>query len=45
MTRTLSKLPWPRPYGDGWFYRIRFSNADEIEDLLSPEDYAEQGNI
>ena len=33
------------PYGDGWFYRIRFSNADEIEDLLSPEDYAEQVNI
>ncbi len=33
------------PYGDGWFYRIRLSNADEIEDLLSPEDYAEQVNI
>ena len=22
------------PYGDGWFYRIRLSNTDEIEDLL-----------
>ena len=22
------------PYGDGWFYRIRLGNADEIEDLL-----------
>ena len=33
------------PYGDGWFYRIRLSNADEIEDLLTPEDYAEQVNI
>ena len=33
------------PYGDGGVYRIRFSNADEIEDLLSPEDYAEQVNI
>ena len=33
------------PYGDGWFFRIRLSNADEIEGLLSPEDYAEQVNI
>ena len=33
------------PYGDGWFYRIRLSNTDEIEDLLSPEDYAEQVNV
>jgi len=33
------------PYGDGWFYRIRLSNPDEVEDLLSPEDYAEQVNI
>ena len=33
------------PYGDGWFYRIRLSNVDEVEDLLSPEDYAEQVNV
>ena len=33
------------PYGDGWFYRIRLSNADEVEDLLPPEDYAEQVNV
>ena len=33
------------PYGDGWFYRIRLSNADEVEDLLTPEDYAEQVNV
>ena len=33
------------PYGDGWFYRIRLSNADEFEDLLTPEDYAEQVNV
>ena len=33
------------PYGEGWFYRIRLSNVDEVEDLLSPEDYAEQVNV
>lgn len=33
------------PYGDGWFFRIRLSNADEFEDLLTPEDYAEQVNV
>ena len=33
------------PYGDGWFYRIRLSNVDEVEDLLSPDDYAEQVNV
>ena len=33
------------PYGDGWFYRIRLSNVDEVKDLLSPEDYAEQVNV
>ena len=33
------------PYGDGWFYRIRLSNADEVGDLLTPEDYAEQVNV
>ena len=33
------------PYGEGWFYKIRFNIPDEIEDLLSPEDYAEQVNI
>ena len=33
------------PFGDGWFYRIRLSNVDEVEDLLSPEDYSEQVNV
>lgn len=33
------------PYGEGWFYKIRFNIPGEIEDLLSPEDYAEQVNI
>jgi glycine cleavage system H protein len=29
------------PYGAGWMVKIRFSDASEIEDLLSAEDYAE----
>lgn len=27
------------PYGDGWFYVIELSDADEIESLLSVEEY------
>lgn len=27
------------PYHDGWMYRIRMSDAAELEDLLSAEDY------
>lgn len=29
------------PYGDGWMVKIRFSDASEIDDLLSPEEYSE----
>jgi glycine cleavage system H protein len=32
------------PYGDGWFFKIRLSNLDELDALLSPDDYAEQLN-
>ncbi len=27
------------PYEDGWMIKIKFSDASELEDLLSPEDY------
>ncbi|CBL43709.1 Glycine cleavage H-protein [gamma proteobacterium HdN1] len=30
------------PYGDGWIYRIRMADPEELEDLLSAEEYAEQ---
>jgi glycine cleavage system H protein len=29
------------PYGDGWIFKIKPSNPEEINDLLSPEAYAE----
>jgi|SRR5690554_1736765 len=29
------------PYGEGWMVKIRFSNASEIDDLLSAEEYTE----
>ncbi len=29
------------PYGEGWMVKIRFSDALEIDDLLSAEEYAE----
>jgi glycine cleavage system H protein len=32
------------PYGDGWFFKVRLSNLEEIDDLLSDKDYAEQVN-
>ena len=32
------------PYSDGWFFKIRLSNLDELDALLSPDDYAEQVN-
>ena len=28
------------PYEDGWFYKISPSNLDELDNLLSPEDYS-----
>ena len=27
------------PYGDGWMVKVKLSNAAELDDLLSPEDY------
>ncbi|SVC35920.1 uncharacterized protein METZ01_LOCUS288774, partial [marine metagenome] len=33
------------PYGDGWFFKVRMSNLDEVDDLLSPDDYADQVNL
>ena len=27
------------PYGDGWMIKIKFSDASQIDDLLSAEDY------
>ena len=29
------------PYSDGWFYKIQPDNLDEINELLSPEEYGE----
>ena len=29
------------PYGDGWMVKIRFTNPDEVEELLSDADYKE----
>lgn len=28
------------PYGDGWMIKIKISNADQLNELLSAEDYA-----
>ncbi len=30
------------PYGDGWLYRIKLADPEELEDLMSAEEYAEQ---
>ena len=29
------------PYDDGWFYKVKISDADELSSLLNAEDYAE----
>lgn len=29
------------PYDDGWFFKLKISDADELSSLLSAEDYAE----
>lgn len=29
------------PYGDGWMVKIRFTNPDEVQELLSDADYKE----
>jgi glycine cleavage system H protein len=30
------------PYTGGWFYKVKLSNASEIDSLLSPEQYGAQ---
>lgn len=27
------------PYGEGWLYKIQLSDASELDNLMSPEDY------
>jgi glycine cleavage system H protein len=29
------------PYEDGWFYKLKPTDMDELNNLLSPEDYSE----
>jgi glycine cleavage system H protein len=29
------------PYDDGWFFKVKISDADELDSLLNAEDYAE----
>ena len=29
------------PYSDGWFYKVQPDDLDEINELLSPEEYSE----
>lgn len=33
------------PYEQGWLFRIKLSNAKELEDLLTAEDYQEQLSV
>lgn len=30
------------PYGEGWMYKIRVSSVEELDDLLSSDEYDEQ---
>jgi len=30
------------PFGDGWFFKVKLSNAPEVEGLLTPEAYRAQ---
>ena len=30
------------PHGNGWFYKIKLAQADEINSLMSPADYMKQ---
>ncbi len=32
------------PYDDGWIFKIRMSNEEELKELLSPEEYREKCN-
>ena len=29
------------PYGDGWFIRMKVADPDEMDDLMSPDEYRE----
>lgn len=29
------------PYGDGWFIKLKIADAEELKDLLKPDEYAE----
>ncbi len=29
------------PYGEGWMVKVKFTNTDEVDDLLSDSDYKE----
>ena len=31
-----------QPYGDGWFFQVKVSDANEVASLLSPADYSGQ---
>jgi glycine cleavage system H protein len=31
-----------QPYGEGWFYQVRVSDANEVSSLLGPGDYSGQ---
>jgi glycine cleavage system H protein len=31
-----------QPYGDGWFFQVKVSDANELASLLSPGDYSGQ---
>ncbi len=30
------------PFGEGWFFRVKLGSPEEVDALLSPEDYAAQ---
>ena len=32
------------PYGEGWFFKVKLSSADEAQKLLNAEDYTRQVN-
>ena len=29
------------PYGDGWFFKLQLSDADELDELLDADAYSE----
>jgi glycine cleavage system H protein len=32
------------PYGEGWFFKLKLSNPQEAQSLLTPDDYGKQVN-